>query len=164
MAVLNTFIDRIVEHPGRYTLTDPGGAELGTYDLSRDEGTVTEEGTPLNAANLNPVVNEINGINDRLDAFLKLQTYTKQTSINDPIAPGDNTYYINFSSVPKGYDPVYVVGVNTSGTGSSMVRLRGWFLSSNGTQAGVKMRSESQTDLTAMTVAVTVLYVRSGGI
>ena len=51
------FTDRIVEHPGRYTLTDVNTNEvLGTFDLVRAEGTVTEEGTPLTAANLNTEV------------------------------------------------------------------------------------------------------------
>lgn len=48
------FTDRIVEYPGRYKLTDVGtGDELGTFDLERAEGEVTEPGTLLNANNLN---------------------------------------------------------------------------------------------------------------
>lgn len=47
------FIDRVVDHPGRITLTDTGGVVLGTYDVARDEGTVYTEGTLLNATNLN---------------------------------------------------------------------------------------------------------------
>lgn len=48
------FIDRIVEHPGRYILTNATtGVQLGTFDLVRAEGEVTTDGTLLNAANLN---------------------------------------------------------------------------------------------------------------
>ena len=47
------FIDRIVEYPGRVTLTDTGGVVLGTYDVTRDEGDVYTAGTLLNATNLN---------------------------------------------------------------------------------------------------------------
>lgn len=48
------FVDRIVEHPGRYTLTNADtGTVLGTFDLVRAEGEVTEPGTLLNANNLN---------------------------------------------------------------------------------------------------------------
>ena len=48
------FIDRIVEHPGRYILTNATtGVELGTFDLVRAEGEVYTDGTLLNAANLN---------------------------------------------------------------------------------------------------------------
>ena len=43
--------DRIVEHPGRVTLTPVPGEE-DTYDMARSEGAVTQEGTQLNAANL----------------------------------------------------------------------------------------------------------------
>lgn len=44
--------DRIVEYPGRITLTAVSG-EADTYDVARAEGTVTQEGTELNATNLN---------------------------------------------------------------------------------------------------------------
>lgn len=44
--------DRIVEYPGRITLTAVSG-EADTYDVTRAEGTVTQEGTPINAENLN---------------------------------------------------------------------------------------------------------------
>lgn len=48
------FIDRIVEHPGRYILTNATtGVELGTFDLVRAEGEVYTDGTLLNANNLN---------------------------------------------------------------------------------------------------------------
>ena len=161
MATLNQFVDRVVEHPGRYTLTDTGGSVLGTYDLSRDEGTITEAGTPLNAANMNLVVDEVNDINDRLDAFLYVETYSKVSS-STPITPGDNTFYVEFNTVPSGYTAVGIVGVNTSGTGSASLRLRGFFLSTN--RAGVKLRNEGSSNLTAITVAVDVLYVRTGGI
>lgn len=45
-------IDRIVEHPGRIQLTAVSG-ETDTYDVTRAEGEVTQEGTPINAENLN---------------------------------------------------------------------------------------------------------------
>jgi hypothetical protein len=59
------FIDRVVEHPGRYTLTNSKTGEvLGTFDFTRAEGTITTEGTQLNAANLNSelqsVASEVN--------------------------------------------------------------------------------------------------------
>ena len=44
--------DRIVEYPGRIKLTAVSG-ETDTYDVERAEGQVTQEGTPINAANLN---------------------------------------------------------------------------------------------------------------
>lgn len=48
------FIDRVVEYPGRYTLTNVDtGTVLGTFDLVRAEGEVYTDGTLLNANNLN---------------------------------------------------------------------------------------------------------------
>ena len=48
------FIDRVVEYPGRYILTNVDtGVQLGTFDLVRAEGEVYTDGTLLNANNLN---------------------------------------------------------------------------------------------------------------
>lgn len=48
------FIDRVVEHPGRYILTNAdSGVVLGTFDLVRSEGEEYTPGTLLNALNLN---------------------------------------------------------------------------------------------------------------
>ena len=46
------FVDRVVQYPGRVKLT-PVSGQTNVYDMTRNEGTVTTEGTPLNAANLN---------------------------------------------------------------------------------------------------------------
>lgn len=46
------FVDRVVEYPGRVKLTAVSG-QTDTYDVTRTEGTVTTEGTLLNATNLN---------------------------------------------------------------------------------------------------------------
>lgn len=73
------FIDRVVEHPGRFTLTNADTGEvLGTFDFARAEGTVTTEGTQLNAANLNQEIADAvtqvtenlgDSIDSRLSAF-----------------------------------------------------------------------------------------------
>lgn len=48
------FIDRVVENPGRYTLTNADtGVVLGVFDIARAEGEVYDPGTLLNANNLN---------------------------------------------------------------------------------------------------------------
>lgn len=52
------FADRVVEFPGRVVLT-PVPGETNTYDMTRAEGTVTEEGTPLNAQNLNEEISSM---------------------------------------------------------------------------------------------------------
>ena len=53
------FEDRVVQYPGRSTLTnvaDPN--DVKTYDVAREEGEVTNEGTPLNAENINEAIQE----------------------------------------------------------------------------------------------------------
>lgn len=45
------FEDRQVEHPGRINLTPTETADV--YDVSREEGTVTAQGTPFSAAAFN---------------------------------------------------------------------------------------------------------------
>lgn len=46
------FVDRVVDHPGRVRLT-PVSGQSDVYDMTREEGTVTQDGTLLNALNLN---------------------------------------------------------------------------------------------------------------
>ena len=48
------FVDRVVEHPNRWKLVnvdDPTDVKI--YAVTREEGAVTNPGTPLNAENLN---------------------------------------------------------------------------------------------------------------
>lgn len=158
MAVLNNFTDRVVEHPGRYTLTDTGGTELGTYDLSRAEGTITEAGTPLNAANMNLVVDAVNEIDERITECVMVERYTL-SGMSATVSPGDNTIYIPYDSVPSGFTAVGVVGVGSSGTGSGSLRLRAFGVAS-GDRAFVKFRSEASADITP-TITVDVLWIRS---
>lgn len=164
MAILNNFTDRIVEHPGRYTLTDTGGTELGTYDLTRAEGTITEAGTPLNAASLNTVVDAVNEIDDRLTGCIVVERYTL-SGMSATVSPGDNTIYIPYDTIPSSlieddpYTALGVVGVGTSGTGSGSLRLRA-FGTASGNRAFVKLRSEASADITP-TITVDVLWIRS---
>ena len=65
------FKDRVVQYPNRYDLIDTNGnhgfsvngetleINTGPYTLSRNEGTVTEAGTLLNAVNLTDNIDEI---------------------------------------------------------------------------------------------------------
>lgn len=51
-------INRIVEYPGRIKLTAVSG-ETDTYDVTRAEGTVTQEGTPLDAEHLTAAFGQV---------------------------------------------------------------------------------------------------------
>ena len=59
-----TFENRVVEHPSRYTLTNVSGS---TYDLARDEGTVTTAGTPQNEATFNKIKDDLDAIKINID-------------------------------------------------------------------------------------------------
>lgn len=73
------FIDRVVEHPGRVRLTAVSG-ETDVYDMTREEGTVTEVGTPLNATNLNAEV--ANVANEQLDSALSAFTIDANSNVH----------------------------------------------------------------------------------
>lgn len=53
----NFFTDRSVENPGRYRLG--ATADPNVFDLTREEGTVYNQGTPLNAENLNNAMQDV---------------------------------------------------------------------------------------------------------
>lgn len=78
------FVDRVVEYPGRVTLTATGNPD--EYDVTRSEGTVTEEGTPLNATNLNTI------IQDMIDSTLS--TYAGAIDVD----ANDNVHFRNLQS------------------------------------------------------------------
>ena len=46
----NIWVDRNVEFPNRYNLTNVSG---DTYDIISNAGTIIEEGTPITAAKMN---------------------------------------------------------------------------------------------------------------
>lgn len=58
------FTDRVVQYPGRVTMTPTGNEN--EYDLARAEGNVTEQGTPFNADTFNSIANQI--LSDATDA------------------------------------------------------------------------------------------------
>lgn len=58
------FTDRVVQYPGRVTMTPTGNTN--EYDLARAEGNVTTQGTPFNADTFNRIANQI--IADATDA------------------------------------------------------------------------------------------------
>ena len=62
-----TWVDRDSEHPNRRTITnvnDP--TDTKTIDITRAEGTVTTEGSPLNASALNDLEGRIANMNTSL--------------------------------------------------------------------------------------------------
>lgn len=54
----NYFTDRAVQYPGRVMLT-PVDGQADVYDMTREEGTVAEIGTPFNADTFNGIAQDI---------------------------------------------------------------------------------------------------------
>lgn len=50
----NYFSDRVVQYPGRVTMTPTGSSD--TYDMARAEGNVTAQGSPFNAETFNGAI------------------------------------------------------------------------------------------------------------
>lgn len=62
-----TWIDRESEHPNRRTMTNVNdSSDVKTVDITRAEGTVSVEGSPLNAAALNDLEGRITAMNTSL--------------------------------------------------------------------------------------------------
>ena len=79
------FIDRIVEHPGRYILTNVDtGVQLGTFDLVRAEGEVYTDGTLLNANNLNTQT-QLDGTVEDLFTAAGMTAGTYQNGVSDAL-------------------------------------------------------------------------------
>lgn len=65
--VTNTWIDRVSEFPNRRTITNVNdSSDVKTVDISRAEGTVTTQGTPLGASALNDLESRISAMNTSL--------------------------------------------------------------------------------------------------
>lgn len=65
--VTNTWIDRVSEYPNRRTITNVNdSSDVKTVDVSRAEGTVTTQGTPLGASALNDLESRISAMNTSL--------------------------------------------------------------------------------------------------
>lgn len=74
------FVDRVVQYPGRFILKDVLSGTETTCDLTRDEGTVTTEGTLLNAANLNKETQVDATVQAKYDAVLGSVDYQNPMS------------------------------------------------------------------------------------
>ena len=67
--------DREAEHKGRYDLTNITG---DTYDLTRNEGTITNVGTPVVASVMNNIENGIKTIDTNVGDTSTLTTTSKE--------------------------------------------------------------------------------------
>ena len=70
-----TWKDRISEHPTRRTLTDVSNNTTKTFDVAREEGTISQKGDPYSAANMNDLESRIaNGFSTLSQDSLKMSS------------------------------------------------------------------------------------------
>ena len=107
------FRDRIVPHPNRVRLVYVVGEE-NVCDLVREEGTPTDEGTPLNADNLNAITSDLQ---NELSAQLQqtIQTINDNRTYIGQILQFDYTGISNVSTDMK-FDSVAKVEAYFGGT------------------------------------------------
>lgn len=75
------FIDRVVQYPGRVSLT-PVSGQPNVYDMRQQEGTVHTQGTQLNANNLNKQTQLDSSV---ASLFSAIQTSTKQNEMSSAL-------------------------------------------------------------------------------
>ena len=151
-----SFTDRIVEHPGRYMLTDVSTNEvLGTFDLVRAEGTVTEEGTPLTAANLNT---EVLGIarSELSEAFI-IKEYTYAYTNFEAGTALSITGTMFHAGSPTGYTPI---GVRRATSGHVFGVITAIIGSNTGGNPMLNLKN-THTAAISGTATITVVYVRT---
>ena len=143
------FVDRIVEHPGRIRLTM---VDDDVYDVTREEGTVTEAGTPLNAANLNA---------ELADAVISRFTTATVSKDNISITTGATSGTVNVDASKTGYTPIGVVGLritngSTNGAHGDACVPFAWYISGSNVAFAVK---NTHASTAVIKVTATVLYI-----
>jgi hypothetical protein len=124
--------DRIVQKPQTYTMvTNPDG----TVTLTPAPGTVTQEGTPLNAANLNKIEDGVAkaltaaGENVHLARSNTITIAAGATSdfvVNFPVGLFTTSPNVDYSLVNGDIDGLYTTarGINTNGKEGVTIRIK----------------------------------------
>lgn len=133
--------DRITENPGRIKLTAVAG-ETDTFDVERAEGQVIQEGTEINAANLNA-------------AFLPSYEEYSGTVTYEAGTPGTRATAVALGSSNKsGKTLAGMVLTSASNASAYSVQL---YVSSGTVYAGIYRASSAAVNGAAITVRVTWL-------
>ena len=126
------FQDRIVEYPNRVTLTQVSG---DTYDIERAEGEVTQEGTPLNAENLNAniaeaVANALGGITIDANGNVSFQNLQSGKVLVKPSA-ANTTTTVNVT-FPTAFTKVPNVVVSNNGAAPNVTSVSAGAITTTG--------------------------------
>ena len=141
------FTDRSVQYPGRVQLTHVSG---DVYDLTRAEGTVTQEGTELNAANLNGAMDACNTYTDQQTSKVyetksASKTLSSNAFFNETISLGTKD-----AKVPV------IAGWNVTGTNTSYCYVMGVIIEGNATN-GWSVRFRGKNLNTSSSISATLV-------
>lgn len=110
----NYFTDRVVQYPGRVTMTPTGNEN--EYDFARSEGNVTSEGTPFSAAKFNEIANTIHAYGTCTSAA---GTATKTVTCPGFVLNSGATITVLFSNANSVSG---TTSLNVNGTGAREIR------------------------------------------
>lgn len=106
----NYFTDRSVEYPGRYRLNPTDDSAI--FDLVRQEGTIYNAGTPLNADNLNGAMQDVIDMIPNQSAFLAVQGTTTYAEVTAALNAGQ----VVFAAVTNSYGTVNIYPYTNAGS------------------------------------------------
>ena len=124
----NYFDDRSVEFPGRYRLNPTD--ETNIYDLVRQEGTIYNAGTPLNAENLNGAMQDVIDMIPIQSAFVAEQGSTTYAEVTAAMNAGQ----VVFAAVTNSYGTVDIYPYAYAGSNTY------YFLRVDGSPANPKIK------------------------
>lgn len=107
----NYFTDRSVEFPGRYRLNPTEDANI--YDLVRQEGSIYNAGTPLNAENLNGAMQNVIDMIPGASLFIAEKDTTSYADVVAALSAG----LMVFATVPNSYGTFNVYPYAYAGNG-----------------------------------------------
>lgn len=123
-----TWKNRISDEPSRRLLTPTNGGDAYTVDVTRAEGTITQEGDAFNAANMNDLENRIEaaigGGTDLLAPTEATSTTSKPYSVNEYVIY-DNKYYRVTAAIPQGGSLVPGTNITEDPVGTALTRIIG---------------------------------------
>lgn len=152
------FIDRIVQYPGRVKLT-PVAGQSNVYDMTRQEGTITQEGTKLNSEEMDECIEEIvkSMINDCFDSNGKftLKKYVQAGKATVKTKDQANKTISLSVSFPKAFSTTPIVVVSPISSTPNNVRVSIQNISTTGFTV-YAYRTNSQYDTNIRWIAVAV--------
>lgn len=109
-----TWVDRSSEYPSRRTITDTSTGVSQVATIVRNEGTVTEQGTPFNATNMN-------SLEDRIDAMFPVSVANGGTGATTNSGARTNLDVYSKSEVDTTFSNLFIVNSDNIGDQQTVV-------------------------------------------